>query len=176
MPRELTRARELARLVGFQTPDGRMDFPTSGFQQLLDDAITTQLTDRSYIIQPSQLLTARDDGSVAAIDVATFVVHWPDIPKVSYQAATIGNLSFSTAYTIYFLDSDRDGTPDTCFFATTDGLNLLDSPGTLILGTISTPADGGGNITTVDSIGGGGSGSGDSTGNLVLAIPDIPDV
>ena len=172
----MIRRREIAQLSAFITPDALGEFPTSNFQQLLDDAVTTQLTDRSYIIQPSQLLTARDDGSVAAIDVATFVVHWPDIPKVSYQAATIGNLSFSTAYTIYFLDSDRDGTPDTCFFATTDGLNLLESPGTLVLGTITTPADGGGDVTVVDSIGGGGSGSGDSTGNLVLAIPDIPDV
>ena len=176
MPRDLTRARELTRVGDFRTPDARGEFPTSNFQRLLDAAITTQLTDRSYTIQPSQLLTARDDGSVAAIDVATFVVHWPDIPKVTYQAATVGNLSFSTAYTIYFLDSDRDGTPDSCFFATTDGLHLLESPGTLILGTITTPADGGGDVTVVDSIGGGGSGSGDSTGNLVLAIPDIPDV
>ncbi len=176
MPRHLTRARELQRVGEFRTPDGRGEFPTSNFQQLLDDAITTQLTDRSYIIQPSQLLTARDDGSVAAIDVATFVVHWPDIPKVSYQATTIGNLSFSTAYTIYFLDSDRDGTPDSCFFATTDALNLLDAPGILILGTITTPADGGGNVTTADSIGGGGSGGGDSSGSLNSALLDITDV
>lgn len=175
MPRELTRSRELARLVGFQTPDGRIDFPTSGFQQLLDDAITTQLTDRSYIIQPSQLLTARDDGSVAAIDVATFVVHWPDIPKVAYQAATIGNLSFSTAYTIYFLDSDRDGTPDSCFFAATDALNLLEAPGILVLGTITTPADGGGDVIVVDSVGGGGSGGGDSSGKLASALLDVED-
>jgi hypothetical protein len=173
MPLELTQSREIARLDQFITPDGRGEFPTSNFQQLLDDAITTQLTDRSYVIQPSQLLTARDDGSVAAIDVATFVVHWPDIPKVSYQAATIGNLSFSTAYTIYFLDSDRDGTPDSCFFATTDALNLLEASGILVLGTITTPADGGGDVTVVDSIGGGGVGGGDSTGDLNSALLEV---
>ncbi len=161
------------RVGDFRTPDGRWEFPTSAFQQALDAAVTTQLIDRSYTIQPTQVLTARDDGSVAAIDVASFVVHWPDIPAVAYQSATIGSLAFSTKYTVYFYDSDRDGIPDTCFFTTTTALPLIDAPGILVLGTITTPADGGGDVTAVDSAGGGGIGGGDSTGVLRINLPDL---
>ena len=168
-----TKARVLARLGIFRTPDGRWEFPTSAFQQVLDAAVTTQLSDRSYIIRPTQLLTARDDGAVAAIDVASFTIEWPDIPAVAYQSATIGSLAFSTKYTVYFHDSGRDGIPDTCFFATTDALQLLKGPSILILGTITTPADGGGDVTTVDSTGGGGLGGGDSTGKLDRALDDV---
>ena len=144
MPRNLTRARVLASVDDFRTPDRRGEFPTSNFQQLLDEAVTTQLTDRSYSIEPTQLLTARDDGSVAAIDVASFVLHWPDIPAVGYSSATIGNLGFSTQYAVYFHDADRDGTPDSCFFITQTALDLVGDSTIIILGTITTPADGGG--------------------------------
>ena len=161
------------RVGDFRTPDGRWEFPTSSFRQVIDAAVNTQLTDRSYAIQPTQLLTARDDGSVAAIDVASFVIHWPDIPAVAYQAATIGNLAFSTKYIVYFHDAGRDGTPDSCFFTTTDALQLVGASGIIILGTIVTPADGGGDVIVVSSPGGGGLVGGDSTGNLKSDLSDI---
>ena len=170
MPRDLTFTRELASVGDFATPDGRGEFPTSAFQQILDEAITTQFTDRTYTFEPSNPLTARDDGSVAAIDVASFVIHWPDIPKVAYQAATIGNLAFSTQYTVYFDDTDRDGKPDACFFVTTARLDMFESSSRIFLGVITTPADGGGDVTAPDTPGGGGFGGGDGSG--FQFIPD----
>ena len=170
MPRQLTRARELAGLGDFRTPDSRGEFPTSNFQQLLDAAVTTQLTDRTYTTNPDNPLTARDDGSVAAIDVASFVVHWPDIPAVAYQAATIGNLAFSTKYAVYFDDIDRDGIPDTCFFVTRDATEMFETSGRIFLGIITTPADGGGDVTTTDVPSGGGYGGGDSSGGKYLTF------
>jgi len=174
MPSELTRQRILAKIGTFNSIDGRWEFPTSSFRQIIDAAVNTQITDRTYAIQPTQLLTARDDGSVAAIDVASFVIHWPDIPAVAYQGATVGSLAFSTTYIIYFHDADRDGTPDSCFFATTDALQIAGDSGIIILGTIATPADGGGNVTVVSSPGGGGLVGGDSSGKLKSDLLDIP--
>ena len=167
MPRDLTRFRDIGRFANFQSPDGRWEFPTSLFQQQLDAAVTTQLTDRTYTTEPDNPLTARDDGSVAAIDVASFVVHWPDIPPVAYQAATIGNLAFSTQYAVYFDDTDRDGKPDSCFFVTTDIFQMFEAPGRIFLGVITTPADGGGDVIVPDIPSGGGWGGGGGGGRFI---------
>ena len=173
MPSELTRQRILARMSGgFTSPDGRWEFPTSGFRRAIDEAVTTQLVDRGYRLEPQNPLTARDDGSVAAIDVASFVVHWPDIPGVAYQAATIGNLGFSTQYAVYFDDATRDGKRDTCFFVTQSGIEMLESPNRIFLGVITTPADGGGDVTTPDTPGGGGYGGGGGDGIARLPFND----
>lgn len=170
MPRDLTRFRDIGRFADFSTPDGRWEFPTSAFQQKLDEAVTTQLTDRTYTLDPSNPLTAKDDGSVAAIDVASFVVHWPDIPPVAYLAATIGSLAFSTQYAVYFDDADRDGKPDSCFFITQDVFQMFETPGRIFLGVITTPADGGGDVTAPDTPGGGGYGGGDSSGGRYIPL------
>ncbi|KKN54400.1 hypothetical protein LCGC14_0592980 [marine sediment metagenome] len=147
----------------FATPDGRGEFPTSNFQQVLDAVVTTVVADRSYYIEPLNILTGADDGSVARIDIASFVAHWPDIPKVTYASQTIGNLSFSTKYGVYLDDVDRDGVPDVCLFVTTNTEELFQAPGRLFLGTVTTPADGG-----VDTSGGGGGGGGDEAGCILV--------
>lgn len=172
--RELTRTRELVELGRFPTPDARVEFPTSNFQQVLDAVVTTVNADRSYYIEPVDVLTGADDGSVARIDIASFVVHWPDIPKVTYASQTIGNLSFSTTYAVYLDDTDRDGIPDTCLFVTTDNAQLFEAAGRLYLGAVATPADGGGDT----SGGGGGAGGGGAgcvlVGTDVATLGDLP--
>ena len=154
-------------MTRFITPDGRSEFPTSNFQQTIDAVVATANADRAYSIEPTSVLTGADDGSVARIDIASFVVHWPDIPKVGYIAATIGNLAFSTTYGVYLDDTDRDGVPDTCLFVTTNVNDVFGAPGRIYLGSVATPADGGG-----DTSGGGGGGGGDQ-GGCVLAGTDV---
>jgi hypothetical protein len=172
--RELTRVRELAEVGGFSTPDGRGEFPTSNFQQVLDAVVTTVVADRSYYIEPVDVLTGSDAGSVAQIAIASFVVHWPDIPRVTYAEATIGNLAFETTYAVYLDDIDRDGKPDTCLFVTTDNTQLFAAAGRIYLGAVTTPADGGG-----DTSGGGGGAGGDEGGCVLVGttidtLDDMP--
>lgn len=167
MPSVLIPQRLLAKFGEFTTPDGRWEFPTSNFQQAIDEVVATANADRAYFIEPVDVLTGADAGSVAEIQIASFVVHWPDIPKVAYVAATIGNLAFSTPYGVYLDDLDRDGTPDVCLFVTTNLDALFEAPGRIYLGSVTTPADGGG-----DNSGGGGGGGG-TQGGCVLAGTDV---
>jgi len=174
MARNLTPTRELTRLGGFMTPDGRWEFPTSNFQQTIDAVVATANADRAYFIEPVNVLTGADAGSVAEIQIASFVVHWPDIPKVAYAAATIGNLAFSTTYGVYLDDVDRDGIPDVCLFVTTIVNEVFGAPGRIYLGSVATPADGGG-----DTCGGGGGGGGGQAGCVlvgtdVATLGDLP--
>ena len=76
--RELTRTRGLARFRDFSSPDGRSEFPTSNFFQELVAVITTQLTDRSYVVTPADPLTAKDNGADASIVIDSVVINWPD--------------------------------------------------------------------------------------------------
>ena len=161
--RELTRTRELTELGRFSSPDARGEFPTSNFQQVLDAVVTTVVADRSYYIEPVDVLTGADDGSAARIDIVSFVAHWPDIPKVTYAAATIGNLAFSTQYGVYLDDVDRDGVPDTCLFVTTNTEQLFEAAGRIYLGAVTTPADGG-----AATSGGGGGGGGTGAGCILV--------
>jgi hypothetical protein len=149
------------------TPDGRWEFPTSNFQQTIDAVVATANADRAYFIEPVDVLTGADAGAVAEIQIASFVVHWPDIPKVVYASATIGNLAFSTTYGVYLDDVDRDGIPDVCLFVTTNVNEVFEAPGRIYLGSVATPADGGG-----DTSGGGGGGGGGQAG-CVLVGTDI---
>ena len=155
--RELTRSREIARFRDFASPDARGEFPTSNFLQELVAVITTQLTDRSYVVTPADPLTAKDNGIVAAIDIASVVIHWPDIAHVSYQSQSVTGLDFSTKYALYFEDVDRaGGTP--AVFITKDATQVLETGGRIFLGVITTPADGGGDVTVSDVVAGGGMG------------------
>lgn len=174
MPSELTRQRILAKIGDFGSPDSRWEFPTSSFQQTIDAVVATANADRAYFIEPVDVLTGADDGSVARIDIVSFVVHWPDIPKVVYASATIGSLAFSTTYGVYLDDVDRDGIPDACLFVTTTVNELFETPGRIYLGSVTTPADGGG-----DTSGGGGGGGGSQggcvlVGTTIATLGDLP--
>ena len=176
MPSELTRQRILAKIGDFGSPDGRWEFPTSNFRRVIDEAVATTNVnaDRAYFIEPVDVLTGADDGSVARIDIASFVVHWPDIPKVAYASATIGSLAFSTTYGVYLDDVDRDGKPDVCLFVTSNVNEIFEAQGRIYLGSVATPADGGG-----DTSGGGGGGGGGQAGCVlvgtdVATLGDLP--
>ena len=164
MPRNLIPSRIPARFHDFTTPDARSEFPTSNFQRVLDAVVTTEVLNRDYYLEPSDVLTASDVGSVAQIEIASFVVNWPDIPAVAYQGATIGSLAFSTIYGVYLDDTDRDGKPDTCLFVTTDISHFFDAPGRIFLGSVTTPADGGADVPGGGGAGGGGPSEGPKGG------------
>jgi len=155
--RELTRTRELAPFRDFDSPDARSEFPTSNFLQELVAVVTTQLTDRSYIVTPADPLTARDNGAAAAIDIDSTTIHWPDIEHVVYQSQTIVGLAFSTKYALYFEDADRAGGAPSVFI-TLDATEVLETGGRIFLGVITTPADGGADVTVSDVVAGGGMG------------------
>ena len=155
--RELTRTRELARFRDFNSTDARSEFPTSNFLQEIVGVVTTQLTDRSYIVTPADPLTAKDNGAAAAIDVASITIHWPDIAHVVYQSQTVTGLAFSTQYALYFEDEDRAGGAPSVFI-TLDATEVLEVGGRVFLGVITTPADGGADVTVSDVVAGGGMG------------------
>jgi len=142
--------------------DTRTRFPSQEFvPQDTDDSLTDSL-DRSYVVSPDAL-SASDVGSTATVTVEAFTVRWPDQGDViSYEGGIVENLAFSTLYAVYFDDEERDGTVDAAFFATTSSSRLTGSRNRVVIGSITTPADGAGDT------------SGGTTGEEGLP-PDIID-
>jgi hypothetical protein len=139
-----------AKLDEFSTPDAR--------RFNLEDPETDPATappDRAYILDPATPLSAHDSGATCTIKVESFTVKWEDLDPVVYVEASIGNLAHEVEYHVYVIDNDRDGTPDSCYFATEDRVDVI-GQGIIYLGSIKTPAPLQAPTTTPSSIGGGG--------------------
>lgn len=108
----------------------------------------------------------------ATIDVAAFQVQYPASVSpstdglVNYNSGAIAGLLDNTLYYVYCLDPTYAGGAQT-YFATTDNPQVTGSDATVYLGTITTPAHGGGGT------GGSGGGSGPCfTGNTRVVTRD----
>lgn len=106
----------------------------------------------SYTV-PTNLLSATDAGSDASIAVAGHTRVYPvqgtvDVDDVVILAGSITGLAFTTEYHVYYDDTTlADTTP--AFLATTDQATAQvgAAAGRHFVGTITTPADGGGGTT-----------------------------
>ena len=117
--------------TSFPTPVGDEDAPSQ------DEEVVA--ADLPYVINPSAPLTARDEGDQCFIDMAALSVVWPDIDAVSYEAVSIGGLLHSTLYHVYFVDSDRDGTRDSCVFVTLTRIEIYEDVGTVYVEALRLP-------------------------------------
>ncbi|WP_444904226.1 hypothetical protein ACJJIU_03695 [Microbulbifer sp. CnH-101-E] len=93
-------------------------------------------------------LTARDDGSTAKITVASHTVQY-GFGAVSYNSGSITGLSFSRKYYVYCDDENYAGGAVT-YKATTSFTVLAANTHRRYVGTITTPANGGGGTIPTD--------------------------
>jgi hypothetical protein len=93
-------------------------------------------------------LTARDDGSTAKITVASHTVQY-GFGAVSYNSGSVTGLSFSRKYYVYCDDEGYEGGAVT-YKATTSFTVLAANTHRRYVGTITTPANGGGGTIPTD--------------------------
>ncbi|WNZ54786.1 hypothetical protein QT397_18145 [Microbulbifer sp. MKSA007] len=96
----------------------------------------------------SAVLSAADDGSTAKISISSHSVQYAGF-TVAYNSGSITGLSFSTTYYVYVDDPDYAGGGVT-YYATTQIWKLAAGIGRRAVGTIRTPAKGGGSTTPTD--------------------------
>ncbi|WP_444926791.1 hypothetical protein ACJJI4_01340 [Microbulbifer sp. TRSA002] len=94
------------------------------------------------------VLSASDDGSTAKITIAAYSVQYAGF-TVSYNSGSITGLSFSTTYYVYVDDLDYAGGGVT-YYVTQQVWQLSAAPGRRAVGTIKTPANGGGTTIPTD--------------------------
>jgi hypothetical protein len=113
---------------------------------------------------PGATLTASDAGSDAAITVAGHTRKYGDATSVAVSGGSIGGLSFSTAYYVYYDDPSRAG-GSVSFQATTNANDAAHNAavGRHFVGKVTTPADGGGSTSGGTTPPGGGGGGGGFT-------------
>lgn len=99
-------------------------------------------------ISPEDVLSADDVGSNCTITIANHTRNYGDGTSLSITGSTITNRSFSTEYHIYYNDSGlSDTTPS---FQSTTNPNTAAANrtnGRHYVGSITTPADGGGSTS-----------------------------
>ncbi|WP_444958214.1 hypothetical protein [Microbulbifer sp. ZKSA002] len=96
----------------------------------------------------STVLSASDNGSTAKITISSHSVQYAGF-TVSYNSGSITGLNFSTTYYVYVDDPGYDGGGVT-YYATTQIWQLAAGIGRRAVGTIQTPANGGGTTTPTD--------------------------
>ncbi|MCO1336976.1 hypothetical protein MO867_21870, partial [Microbulbifer sp. OS29] len=96
----------------------------------------------------STVLSASDNGSTAKIAISSHAVQYAGF-TVSYNSGSITGLSFSTTYYVYVDDLDYAGGGVT-YYATTQIWKLAAGIGRRAVGTITTPANGGGTTNPGD--------------------------
>ncbi|NQD37481.1 hypothetical protein HPT27_10620 [Permianibacter sp. IMCC34836] len=109
-------------------------------------------------------ISAADVGSTATITIPAWTLE-TDVGSISYNSGSITGLSFSTKYFVYCTDSDLQGGAVT-YVASTDYKAPSQNADRVFVGSITTPADGGGGT-------GGGSGGGDYCVAVTALLPDV---
>lgn len=113
----------------------------------------------------SNPLTAVDAGATATINVAAHTVYNGDATGIAYNVGSITGLAFSTYYLVYVDDANYAGGAVT-YIATTASVNVAKALGRYFVGTVTTPADGGGSI-------GGGGGVGGECVAISMWLTDV---
>ncbi|WP_444914629.1 hypothetical protein [Microbulbifer sp. TRSA007] len=90
----------------------------------------------------STVLSATDDGTTAKISISSHTIQYAGF-TVAYNSGSITGLSFSTTYYVYVDDANYAGGGVT-YYATTQIWQLAAGIGRRAVGTITTPANGGG--------------------------------
>jgi hypothetical protein len=120
---------------------------------------------------PSNPLTAHDDGSSVEIDIASFTmrvaVEVNGGHDVSVNSGVISGLSYATTYHVYYDDPSYAGGAVT-YSANTDQAIALDASGRFYVGSILTPVAGG-----IDTIGNNDGGTGAQSGQTYLLYPTL---
>ncbi|WP_444958073.1 hypothetical protein [Microbulbifer sp. ZKSA002] len=96
----------------------------------------------------SSVLSASDNGSSAKISISAHTVQYAGF-TVAYNSGSITGLNFSTTYYVYVDDASYAGGGVT-YYATTQIWQLAAGIGRRAIGTITTPADGGGTTNPTD--------------------------
>ncbi|WP_346839828.1 hypothetical protein [Microbulbifer sp. SAOS-129_SWC] len=99
-------------------------------------------------IMTSAALSASDNGTSAKIAIAAHTAQYPGF-TVSFNAGSITGLAFSTRYHVYCDDPGYAGGAVT-YFATTSLADVAAGVYRRYIGTLTTPADGGGGTGPID--------------------------
>ncbi|WP_444911044.1 hypothetical protein [Microbulbifer sp. PAAF003] len=125
---------------GYTDPETGMIFDQRGLPQNIGSVASLPTS--------STVLSGSDNGSSAKITISAHTVQYAGF-TVSYNSGSITGLNFSTTYYVYVNDADYTGGGVT-YYATTEIWQLAAGIGRRAIGTITTPADGGGTTTPPD--------------------------
>jgi len=117
------------------------------------DSLNTINAFNSGSLQDAGPLTASDVGATVTIAVAAHNVVY-DGGTVAYNSGSVTGLGFSTLYYVYVDDPTKAGGAVT-YLATTTNTDVTANKGRYYVGSVTTPADGGGDVPG-DPGGGGG--------------------
>lgn len=125
-----------------------------------DDALNNQLTLPALtttVAVSGNPLTAADVGATATITIAAWTGHLGTGLSISFNSGSVAGLAFSTTFYVYADDPNREGGAVT-YTATTTKTDIGDNDGRIFIGTVVTPADGGGGTSgsPIGGLGGGG--------------------
>lgn len=130
--------------VSYQIGDGRVS-PWSATATINTPAQGS--IPNSFIVQTG-IITASDAGTTASIGISSHTRRYPD-KDVTVNAGSVTGLAFSTTYYIYYDDTARLGgsvTYAATTSITTAGFSST-NPGRHFVGSVTTPADGGGSTS-----------------------------
>lgn len=118
------------------------------------DALNTVTAFNVGSIQNTSPLTGTDAGADATINIAAHNVIYDD-NTLAYNSGAVTGLNFSTKYYVYADDASKAGGAVT-YVATTTLTDVTANAARYFVGSVTTPADGGGDAPGDPGGGGGG--------------------